>query len=103
MKNSIEDAWFMVPISVAENMDLFNKSELNFLLMVLAGDGLRKPVRISNKLWETTTGLRPSQKGKAVQVLRGTCLDIEGRGTHQTYQFSQDKWKIERNKMRTAR
>lgn len=88
-----------IPNAVVENQALFTHSELCFLLVMFRRGGGAETV-ISDRNWETWTGLKDRQKHYAIAGLRQKGLEFEGKGDTAVYRFS---WKQFDEFLRTAK
>lgn len=82
-----------IPNSLIENQATLTRAELSLSLIVLRRGGGAAPVPVSDKNWQSWTGLGPRQKEYAVKGLRDkTFLDMRGRGDTAVYGFDHRKW-----------
>jgi hypothetical protein len=78
-----------VPNSVIENLRVFTPAELALTLMVLRREA---GAPITDKTWQSWTGLSPRAKEYAVAGLRKKCLHVEGRGDQMRFAFEPNSW-----------
>lgn len=89
----ITAGYFKVPNSFAENQTALIPAERALALIILrrAGD-LNGEATISDRVWESWTGLAPRQKEYAIKGLREKGLMVTGRGDTAKFSWDWTRW-----------
>lgn len=90
--NTPTKGFAQVPNSLIENQVIFTRAELALALIVLRRGGQSEAVPVSDRNWQTWTGLSPRVKEYAIAGLRKKCITVQGRGDTARYSFARDQW-----------
>ena len=80
-----------IPNSLIENQAVLTRAELAFALIALRRGG-GDPVTITDRNWESWTGLSARAKEYAVRGLREKCIQVQGHGERARYAFERSNW-----------
>lgn len=81
-----------IPNSLIENQASLTHAELALALIVCRREGQENPVPVSDRNWQSWTGLSPRAKEYAAAGLKEKGLAIHGRGDSAKYRFERTKW-----------
>jgi len=96
-----------IPNSLIENQSIFTHAELALALIVLRRGGASADVTVSDRNWQSWTGLSPRNKEYALAGLKKKCIQVQGRGDMARYRFERKQLEelvrtTERNRARTT-
>lgn len=97
----------VIPNSLIENQVNLTRAELALALIVLRRGGASDPITVSDRNWESWTGLSPRNKEYAISGLKAKGLEVKGRGDQARFTWARNTWEhyvkhTERSKPRTA-
>lgn len=97
----------VIPNSLIENQVNLTRAELALALIVLRRGGASDPITVSDRNWESWTGLSPRNKEYAISGLKAKGLEVDGRGDQARFRWARNTWEhyvrhAERTKPRTA-
>lgn len=83
---------FVVPNSLVENLALLTHAETAFMLIVLRRGGKSEGCVISDRNWQSWTGLKARAKEYAIKGLKDKGLRVLGRGDKAVYSVALSQW-----------
>jgi hypothetical protein len=97
----------VIPNSLIENQVNLTRAELALALIVLRRGGASDPITVSDRNWESWTGLSARNKEYAITGLKAKGLEVDGRGDKAKFRWQRNTWEhyvkhAERSKPRTA-
>jgi hypothetical protein len=97
----------VIPNSLIENQVNLTRAELALALIVLRRGGASDPITVSDRNWESWTGLSARNKEYAITGLKAKGLEVDGRGDKARFRWQRNTWEhyvrhAERSKPRTA-
>jgi hypothetical protein len=97
----------VIPNSLIENQVNLTRAELALALIVLRRGGASDPITVSDRNWESWTGLSARNKEYAISGLKAKGLEVDGRGDQARFRWARSTWEhyvrhAERTKPRTA-
>lgn len=97
----------VIPNSIIENQVNLTRAELALALIVLRRGGASDPITVSDRNWESWTGLSPRNKEYAISGLKAKGLEVDGRGDQARFKWTRNTWEnyvrhAERSKPHTA-
>jgi hypothetical protein len=103
----ITAGYAVIPNSIIENQVNLTRAELALALIVLRRGGASDPITVSDRNWESWTGLSPRNKEYAISGLKAKGLEVDGRGEQARFRWARSTWEhyvrhTERTKPRTA-
>lgn len=91
-RRNITRGFVPIPNSLIENQAILTHAELRLTLLVLRRGGASEAVTVSDRNWQSWTGLSPRLKEYAIAGLKVKCLKIIGRGETAKYSFNPQAW-----------
>ena len=89
----LTSGYAQIPNSVIENQGVLTRAELALTLIVLRRGGAQENgVLVSDRNWQSWTGLSPRLKEYAVAGLRKKGVSMMGRGDSARYRFEHRSW-----------
>jgi hypothetical protein len=76
----VSAGYAQVPNAIIENQALLSDAELRLALIIVRRGGSSEPVQVTDRHWQSWTGLKDRAKDYAMAGLREKGFQIEGRG-----------------------